>query len=246
MCRMIAVLGSLEKTKKGETIKLIKSFIKMSQGRYELNELNTKKGKFQHDSGWGIAYKEKNKFKIYKNTNPCWKDKNLKKFYNKQIFLLHARKASIGSKKIQNTHPFRKKFKNQEWFFCHNGTIKDNFPKDNLLKYKNLEGGTDSERFFLYLLKNLNEKKPIISIKTAIKKLKNYSSLNSFLLNKNTLYVVNKYKKYPKYYTLKLLKKDNHIIISSEILPKIQGKWEKLKNGQILKINLKTFEIEEL
>ncbi len=236
MCRMIAVLGHL---KKNETEKILNSFSKMSQGKYELNELNTKKAKFKHDSGWGVVYKEKNKYSLYKSTHPSWKDKNLKEFFNKKIFLLHARKAVIGSKKIANTHPFRKKYKGKEWFFCHNGTI-----KDNLQQYKNLEGNTDSEKFFLYLLKNLNKKKQISSIESSIEKLKNYSSLNSFLLNKNNLYIINKYKKYPKYYTLKISKKANGIIISSEILPEISSSWKKLQNGQILRINLKTLEIQ--
>lgn len=52
---MIAILGDAPRKK------ILKSFLQMAEGKYEINELNTKKKKFQHNSGWGAVYSEKNK-----------------------------------------------------------------------------------------------------------------------------------------------------------------------------------------
>ena len=218
---------------------LLKDFIEVSQGKIEINEHNTEKGIFQHDSGWGLVYESASEKKVYKTIKQAWKDNKIKNFYNAEIRILHARKASVGGVKLENTHPFRFFYKGKDWFFCHNGFVGDKFPK-----FAGIEGDTDSEQLFRYLLENLDEKKDVAAIKKAINKLENYTSLNSFLYNGEVLYAINCYKKYPLYYNLKILKDKGKIIISSEILPSFKGKWENLKNGQIVKVNKKNLTVE--
>ena len=59
---------------------------------------------------------------------------------------------------------------------------------------------------------------PLASIKATVNTLHDYSSLNAFLTDGDKLYVINRYTKAPRYYTLYLHQDANGPIISSELL----------------------------
>lgn len=77
-----------------------------------------------------------------------------------EALLVHARRATIGKAKDENTHPFRFR----RWVFAHDGTI-EGFPrvKPKLLAAlpeflrRNVMGDTDSEHAFMYFLKLLRD-----------------------------------------------------------------------------------------
>ena len=70
-----------------------------------------------------------------------------------RVFLAHVRYASVGSRDGTNTHPFSA-IANGKWFaFAHNGTVRA--IKDRPLHEFKVEGQTDSERAFLWILQNL-------------------------------------------------------------------------------------------
>jgi predicted glutamine amidotransferase len=77
-----------------------------------------------------------------------------------EALLVHARRATIGKAKDENTHPFRLR----RWLFAHDGTI-EGFdrvrPKlvaalPDFLR-RNVIGDTDSEHAFMYFLKLLKD-----------------------------------------------------------------------------------------
>jgi glutamine amidotransferase len=77
-----------------------------------------------------------------------------------EALLVHARQATVGNLKDENTHPFRFR----RWLFAHDGTI-EAWPrvKPTLLAAlpdflrRNIEGETDSEHAFMVFLKFLRD-----------------------------------------------------------------------------------------
>jgi glutamine amidotransferase len=73
-----------------------------------------------------------------------------------EILLAHIRKRTVGPIGLPNTHPFRR----AGFIFAHNGTIDDIdwFSQHTSNERRaEIEGQTDSERFFAWLLTNLDE-----------------------------------------------------------------------------------------
>ena len=231
MCRMIASLGDAP----GE--ELVAGLVAMARGENELQERNRNFRQFQHSGGWGAIYQENSAFKLYKSIKPCWEDPRRHELAGQHLLLLHARKASRGNVKLENTHPFFRRHEGRDWFFCHNGTIYDRFPQ-----YAGLAGDTDSERFFRFLIAH-NPGEDEGELVRAVNMLHHYTSLNCFFLCRQTLFVINKYDergKTPEYYTLYYYRDRGQLIISSERLLSLGDKWTPLANGEILKIKLQS------
>jgi glutamine amidotransferase len=77
-----------------------------------------------------------------------------------EALLVHARDATVGGAKDENTHPFRFR----RWLFAHDGTVEAfREVKPRLLASlpdflrRNIEGETDSEHAFMVLLKYLRQ-----------------------------------------------------------------------------------------
>jgi predicted glutamine amidotransferase len=216
--------------------KLLEGLLSMAQDRNGLHELNEgKQGQFRHDDGWGLVYREGRGLKRYRSTAPCWADPELERFLDKELVLLHARRASPGSSvTLENAHPFYYHCCGQEWFFCHNGTVREPLPR-----FEGLEGTTDSERLFRMLLASYDEREDLESLQQVLDNLQDYSALNVFLLGGRYLYLFNLHREHPRYYTLHLYRDDRGLLISSEPLPGFSG-WEALENGTILRMELGT------
>ena len=100
---MIVAVGEIE------TKRLLVDLIIIALGKYELNEKNPIYGKLSHGDGWGLAYLNNNdKWEVYKSIKPIYNDKKVEEFKNirTKAIILHARKATVGSKSLQNTQPF--------------------------------------------------------------------------------------------------------------------------------------------
>lgn len=77
-----------------------------------------------------------------------------------EALLAHARYATVGTQKDENTHPFRFR----HWLFAHDGTIEEfrsmrSRLQESLPEFlrRNIEGDTDSEHAFMLFLKHLRE-----------------------------------------------------------------------------------------
>jgi len=237
MCRMFVSIGIVPKKE------LVESFLIEAQGLGELNEVNTKPKEYQHKDGWGSVYKENGVYKIYKSALPCWEDPELKKIEEKEIVMMHARHATVGSKSKENSHPFQKTHNGKKWYFCHNGTIHDELPE-----FDNLTSDTDSEKLFRMILKNFDEDNDISSIEAAIKNLSDYSSLNSFLYNGKFLYAINNYREDPKYYNMNMFRSKDTLIFSSEkfdLKTKAGDEgWSEMKKNQIVRVKIANMQVD--
>jgi glutamine amidotransferase len=77
-----------------------------------------------------------------------------------EALIAHARHATVGTQKDENTHPFRWR----RWLFAHDGTIEGfREVKTRLIEAlpdylrRNVEGDTDSEHAFMLFLKHMRE-----------------------------------------------------------------------------------------
>lgn len=209
-----------------------------------------------HLDGWGVAGLFGNKTTIfYKSANAVIKDTKIYfqtidklKKVNSKISIIHFRKSSSGSVKLENTHPFIY----DDWIFAHNGTILDkNKLKLKLTKLKP-QGDTDSEIFFYSIVENLGNSVNFIPllvdilryVKTKIR----HTSLTFLLANTEYLVAYREYSmKFAEegdkplwnknYYTLFYTKTKNYIIFCSEPVDYVFHRWVSMKNSHLIVVN---------
>jgi predicted glutamine amidotransferase len=161
-----------------------------------------------HKDGFGFAWLEHSKWKIYKQPFLWSKDSNIENKMNrinKTIVIGHLRKIHeniVGERKEQNTHPFI--YENQ--ILIHNGFIK-NYSKHREMfvgfiddEYKSKIGGeTDTEVLFFMLLTlikrhKLNKKTlKMEQIQLVFVELFHYFEANKIELTANFIFANEKY-----------------------------------------------------
>ncbi len=113
--------------------------------------------------GWGLAYYQAGQPLLRKQPKPYSEALDFTATTDKlksNIILGHARQATVGGQRTENTHPFR--FRN--WTFSHIGNLeKFEQIKEDLLRSvpdfirRNIRGKTDSEHLFHLYLSFLND-----------------------------------------------------------------------------------------
>jgi len=222
---MILAVGRLECSL------LIKDLIKIAKGQNEINEKNTVLGKFQHNDGWGISYHDTGGWHTYKSVIPIFDDQNSKSFDNviANIIILHARKATVGEKSMENTQPLLFSC-NKTYIFMHNGTLLDDIPTNSFVN-----GTSDSVKLFNHLLEHETKNDLFKNLNFD-----NYSSNNFIFANDDRILIGQMYKSNPQYSTLKYCKDQHGIIFSSEVLPDLKDRaWKNLQNHTIIEIDIK-------
>ena len=150
----------------------------------------------------------------------------LERFSIRSHVVAHLRKASLGSKTVENTHPFII----GNWAFAHNGTIRK----------LNLKDRTDSEWFFKSLMAEYAPGQP--DMLAAIKKridlvhhMYNYSSMTFLLSNGREMFAYRDYAKDKEYYTLYYAKAKNyHLLCQEKIVDDFE--WIEIENKHLLHI----------
>jgi len=163
--------------------------------------------------GWGIGWYENNEAKVFKQgiaaTSMESKLPTLSKDVRSKIIIVHVRKGTGAILSDQNSHPFKYK----DWIFAHNGSV----GRDYLLPFltdeykEKLEGETDSEVYFYWLLQCIDEERDTVKgIKRAIEYVvkRNYSGLNFLLSDGSNLYAFRYSSRSRDYYTLYGLKRN--------------------------------------
>ena len=254
MCRHIGYIGR-KKDLYSILLKHKHSLIELAYKPKLMNEA------ILNADGFGLAWKNKESFKLYKNYLPIWNDLNLEslsKSISSNLVIGNVRSATINENQgYFNTHPFTLK----NFCFSHNGFIR-NFnskTREKIFKYLKPEyislvkGRTDSELIFMLLIQIIeNEKKIGKSIKNTIKIIKENcdACMLNFLIatfdksGKNTLYAT-KFSAGLKTPSLFYSKhKNEYIIISSEKLN--NDKWYSIKNNSLIKASRNKVKIEKI
>jgi len=218
--------------------------------------------------GWGIGWYESNESKVFKQgiaaTSTESKLPVFSKSVRSKIIIVHVRKGTGAVASDQNSHPF--KYKN--WIFAHNGCVNKEYLLPLLTdEFKEkLEGETDSEVYFYWLLQCIDKEQDTVKgIKRVIESVvkRNYSGLNFLLSDGNNLYAFRYSNNSRDYYSLynlkrdpsergsiKLFSKETKAIIHSKSLKGEDAvlvcsekltdeKWEKIRFGNLLIIESK-------
>lgn len=211
-----------------------------------------------HSEGWGmVGYRERKHVFRHRSELPIYRDDSF--FTHSQellkslpdIVIGHARKATIGKVAVTNNHPFV--YKN--FSFCHNGSFfqSQSIPLTQEFK-KKIEGTTDTEHLFYYIIQLLeNKENPSSSqVRTALKnairylrKHHEYTALNVVLSDGRYMWALRevsetdrlvKLLKLPAYFTLYYghSKKMNNFVVSSEQMPIPSIKWNLMKNHELV------------
>lgn len=212
--------------------------------------------------GFGLVWKHKTSFKLYKNYLPIWNDLNLvniSKSISSNLVIANVRSATISENfGYYNTHPFVL----NNFCFSHNGYIKDfnASTRKKISQYLNskyinlIKGQTDSELIFILLMQFIETSKDITkSIKSLIGIIKEHftASMLNFLIatydkkggkilfgTKFSLGLDAPSLFYSKY-------KNDYVIISSEKLND-NNNWNIIKKNSLIKVSEKEIKIEKI
>jgi glutamine amidotransferase len=122
----------------------------------------------EHPDGWGVAIhdaspraRRSEAWGLHRGTMPAGEDArfhDLSARSRGHLLVAHVRQKTVGPTRLENTHPFVR----DGWVFAHNGTIKELARLREGCTQRRLseiEGDTDSELFFAYLLTRLDERR---------------------------------------------------------------------------------------
>jgi predicted glutamine amidotransferase len=145
MCRLLGVVSS-ETTAFGFSLR---------EGPRSLSALSK-----HHPHGWGLAVHEHGRgWDVQRHPSCAGEDARFCDAATRargQVLVAHVRKATVGGTSIANTHPFRR----GAWVFAHNGTIAHTAwleQRTSPERAREVEGETDSERLFAFVLTQLDE-----------------------------------------------------------------------------------------
>ncbi len=199
----------------------------------------------KHPHGWGLAtFDEDENVQVEKEpiqaTKSIYLKERLQVPVEGRMLLGHIRYATIGNLKYANCHPFTGTDNSgRRWTMVHNGTI---FKYDPLNSYvKKQLGETDSERIFLYLLDQVNEKtaenggKPLNKkerfqlLDSIVSEMAEHNKLNLLIYDGEYLYVHTNCAG-----TLHYLQKEDHVLFATVPIGSDTGKWKPVPMTQLL------------
>ncbi|MFW9852418.1 MAG: class II glutamine amidotransferase [Candidatus Thorarchaeota archaeon] len=206
---------------------------------HEKNELSI----YDHQDGYGYAYIKNEHFEIRRFNEAIFSRSPIPNWekIESNVLLAHARRASPNIKiSVANNHPFYW-YNGDEYVFGHNGTIKSQIKNFDQRKFF-LRGTTDSEKYFYAILSAMghNEWKLSKELVDNIIDTWDYTGANFILSSPSKAWVGVYYRKYPKYYTMKIYKTAGNLIASSCYLPCLGEPVELLKNGTLVEIDIKS------
>lgn len=166
----------------------------------------------KNPDGWGIAWYKDGAPAVHKEPVAAVESEHYRsvvQHVRSSMTIAHVRK-STGTAHVQsNTHPFAW----QNWAFAHNGCVERAplFEKLADIHRRALEGKTDSEVLFRWILQCIEEKSDIIAgIRNAlgVARALDHSGLNFLLTDGRSLYAAREASRNEDYYSLYYLDRD--------------------------------------
>lgn len=164
--------------------------------------------------GFGVGWYENGDPRIYKRPYRADESERLQDLASSGIsdtWIAHVRKATTGTVSNQNCHPFRCGL----WLFAHNGAINGRdelFRSLQLSRQAAIQGQTDSEVYFHWVLQNIeNEREIAAGVKAAVAALSGYSGLNFILTDGNSVYAFRDFAHGSDYYSLYFARRDPRV-----------------------------------
>ena len=205
-----------------------------------------------HGDGWGIATDNSFMFREVNSAAKSAKFSQTISQLDSTGALLHFRWATPGlAIKEENTHPFTHK----GFSFIHNGSLKEVNALDSLIDpryFNEIKGDADSERFFYFLLTQIDKNGFVEGVKSGIETMRksvNYSSINCMIMNEDTYIVVAEHnpERIPPifkadYYELRYKHTTHDVIVGSSGWN--QSGWTLIPNHSMLVINRQNFSCE--
>src|SRR5487761_796697 len=226
MCRMLAIIPKRDSKVDSEIVRSFKSLA--SRG---MIPPGSKPG---HSDGWGIvSWVGNNPTYLGREPADASKDKKYDEACEKlddlelnSPVLVHLRKASVGLKIKENTHPFVFR----DWAFAHNGTIRK----------LNLKVTTDSQWFFECLMREYqrNNQSMIRAIQEQVAGVHGiypYTSMTFILSNGREVYAYRDCTKNPKYYGMYFTSTRDSFVICQEKF--FDSDWQELGNGKLMTVD---------
>jgi predicted glutamine amidotransferase len=205
-----------------------------------------------HDDGWGVAWVDGSRVKVQKEPVPAFTSERYRSLVDQPLnaALIHYRWATLSlDVELGNTHPFN----TDSVAFAHNGSISPPSSLDDLISppfQNDLEGTTDSERYFRAVLSESEDANYAEGLRVAITKIAEslqYSSLNALMLTPDALYAACFYspssisKEFPAdYYDMHYRHKNGAVMVASSGWE--HDGWTPLANGNMLSISRGTGE----
>lgn len=196
MCRLFGIIAN----------KPVDLRFSLSEGPGTLQDLGA-----SNPDGWGVGWYEERLPEVFKESISVQNSNQLPRLAREvrsKIAICHVRRATTGACSRKNCHPFAYK----RWLFAHNGSV----ARGNLYRLleeerrRLLEGETDSEVYFHWLLQCMDDREnPIDAIRRALAEAANHhhTGMNFVLSDGRKLYACRYASSNYGYYSLFYLKR---------------------------------------
>jgi predicted glutamine amidotransferase len=188
-----------------------------------------------HPDGWGIAYRQKDGFRIVRSGKPAGEDPALRELRGTtDLFVGHARyAANTETVNAANAHPFLV----QGIALAHNGTFRGRIGEE-------ADGRNVSDTLvFLERLAVLWRDRTLRGLREALSGLLDdpglvgdYSAANLLIASGEKLFALRRYRKNAGYYTLYLKTAPGLVTAASEPLDETPG-WRLMGNGELAELD---------
>lgn len=220
MCRFLLIKSKQEINAHA----LLESFADMAE------ESRTAEGDRQGD-GWGIAWRKKDKWQIYKSLKPIWEDrKKFAEVSHSDTFAVHARSASFANQ--VGTLEYNQPFINDEVCFVFNGVLK------GVKLSRPVPGKIGAQKIFHLLREELKITPPKKSLQKLDLLLRNNAQeiggLNIGVIYNNQLFALCDFGRDSDYFSIRYSQNEDISLVCSAELPGYN--WQTMNKGDIIAV----------
>lgn len=199
-----------------------------------------------HPHGWGLALGDGRRgWDLHKSPDCALHDPRFGDLARARgrLLVAHVRKKTVGPTSLCNTHPFQR----GRWIFAHNGTLSDTAPlerRTSRARRDEVEGDTDSERLFAFLLTTIDRAGGAMGVRRAapgavdralreaideVTRREGFGAANFLCSDGEALYAHRHGR------SLHVLERRSVVMLASETVG--EGPWQELRDGDLLRVD---------